>query len=94
MGDQRHSQQGSGSMKRRRFLQYGAMTLGTGFVTACTASRTPTDQAASPTASASPTTSSGELTKSFMAPTGMPRPNMGAFIRPLPPAFIGNMAWM
>lgn len=63
MGDQRHLQQGAGIIKRRRFLQYGAMTLGTGLVTACTSSRTSPDQAASPSASDSPGSSSGELTK-------------------------------
>jgi len=63
MGDQRYFQPKLKGVNRRRFLQYGAMTLGTGLITACASSQSPSEQVESPATSASPASPSGELTK-------------------------------
>lgn len=60
----RHPLAGLSGIKRRRFLQYGAMALGTSAITAC-ASNTPTasvDEAPAESATESPA-ASGELTQ-------------------------------
>jgi NitT/TauT family transport system substrate-binding protein len=49
-------------LSRRRLLQYGALTLGTGLVTACTGAP-PSDTAADTPASSAEPSASGELTK-------------------------------
>jgi NitT/TauT family transport system substrate-binding protein len=49
-------------LNRRKFMQYGAMALGTGIVTACAANQ-PTAPESSSSAVGSPSPSSGELTK-------------------------------
>lgn len=47
-------------IKRRKFLQYGALAVGSGWVTACAANQSPQSESPSPAASS---TTSGALTK-------------------------------
>jgi len=63
MGDRPFQHSGFNHLNRRRFLQYGALTLGTSLVTSCTGSQPPADQAASLASEASPAAASGELTR-------------------------------
>lgn len=68
MSNPREPRYGLSGIKRRKFLQYGAIALGTGITAACTANQTASNQspAASPAASpgaASPGPASGELKK-------------------------------
>ncbi|HEY9623724.1 MAG TPA: ABC transporter substrate-binding protein [Crinalium sp.] len=64
MSQLRYPMRGLYGMKRRKFLQYGAIALGTGVVSAC-ASGQPTAESSSPASesSAASPSASGELTK-------------------------------
>lgn len=62
MSQLRYPSRGLYPLKRRQFLQYGAIALGTGLVSACTGGN-PSSSNASPSASSASPTSTGELTK-------------------------------
>ncbi|MBD2459621.1 ABC transporter substrate-binding protein [Oscillatoria sp. FACHB-1407] len=59
----RHNSRGISWINRRKFLQYGAIALGTGIATACTANQPAAEQSPAAESSAASPSPTGELTK-------------------------------